>query len=240
VNLDELRRELRHATELEVQLTEVFFLANAQPGHPSSGPAKRHVKFVLPFQKEKVKAPQAAIELRENGHIASKRKRELEAVIKNWNEDLQQKCAEAFEDALSWQRHSQKGARSSSPRESTSAEVRETHLSSARTQKGRKRESNHYDDDKAAVIFTAIKLNKKGPDYCKYLNDHRIRTSLNTSWGREGYPRTYPEAYHHKKWRRRINQEKSRFKAKMEHLDPREFERIMGLPVKVSAVSPRD
>jgi hypothetical protein len=119
VNLDELRRELRDATELEDSLTEVYF--SARPG-----PTKRHAKFFIPFQKELVKFLQAATELRENGHIPSKRKRELEAVIKDWNEDLRQKYTEALEDVRRWQSPSQKDADSSSPQPRQQTKVKWT------------------------------------------------------------------------------------------------------------------
>jgi hypothetical protein len=119
VNLDELRRELRDAIEMKDELTQLYYFSGTSP-------TRRHAEYLLPFQEEYVTFLQAAIELRHNGHIASKRKRGLETVIKSWAEDLRPKYLEAFEDVRRWQPRSQKEAHSSLPQPKQQTKVKWT------------------------------------------------------------------------------------------------------------------
>jgi hypothetical protein len=94
---------------------------------------------------------------------------------------------------------------------------------------GAKRKRNPIDDKKAAVIFSAIKAGRRGEEYCEFLRENGIRTSLNP-WAKGNCPREYTEAYRVPRWKRLIHQEKSRFKTKMEELEQRnrsELDRIM-------------
>jgi hypothetical protein len=87
---------------------------------------------------------------------------------------------------------------------------------------GAKRKSNPIDDKKAAVIFLAIKTGRRGEEYCEFLRENGIRTSLNP-WAKGNCPREYTEAYRVPRWKRLIHQEKSRFKTRMEELVETEF-----------------
>ena len=62
------------------------------------------------------------------------------------------------------------------------------------------------------VIFAAIKIGLKGPQYCSFLHERGIRAK----WP-EGAPASYPQAYKNgQPWRKKIQDEKARARARME------------------------
>jgi hypothetical protein len=61
------------------------------------------------------------------------------------------------------------------------------------------------------VMFAAIKIGFKGPQYCSFLHDHRIRPK----WA-DGAPVSYPQAYKMgPPWPKKIQDEKTRARARM-------------------------
>jgi hypothetical protein len=93
-----------------------------------------------------------------------------------------------------------------------------------------------------AFMFLAIKEEKRGMEYCKFLDENKVWVGI--PWLTDGCPKTYPLAYADPKWRRQIHQEKNRASRKMAELErdqPSEFKKIMGLTGHlVSAVSRKD
>jgi hypothetical protein len=95
VTLEELRQELRDANELAGVLKHMCHF-------PSSGSDRRHAYHLLPLQLEYVKLLEAKIELRVHGETSPKRKRGLEALLTNWEKELQPKYIEARDDVVRW------------------------------------------------------------------------------------------------------------------------------------------
>jgi len=56
------------------------------------------------------------------------------------------------------------------------------------------------------IICEAAEL--EGPEYCQYLHDHGLQTP--ELWQKRGCPKSYPAAYKIKRWRKSIQQEKTR------------------------------
>jgi hypothetical protein len=84
-----------------------------------------------------------------------------------------------------------------------------------------------------ACIFAAIRERVKGLAYCESLARKQLRVS--TVWRASGCPKEYPDAYLKKKWRKLINQEKSRHGAQLAILDrtsPGEVDKIIRLVVR--------
>jgi len=78
---------------------------------------------------------------------------------------------------------------------------------------------------KTAVIFGAIQSGLTGPKYCISLDDRKVR--LPNDWKEEGCPDTYAQAYKDKQWRKRIQDEKCRYREQYEKTSARERESII-------------
>lgn len=78
-----------------------------------------------------------------------------------------------------------------------------------------------------AVIFGVLQNNVEGRSYCLALDKRRL--GVPQAWLDEGCPKTYTEAYvaNGFGWRKRIQDEKSRFKKKYDQTSPAERERIV-------------
>jgi hypothetical protein len=58
------------------------------------------------------------------------------------------------------------------------------------------------------IICDAAEGGLEGPEYCSYLHEHGIQTP--ELWQRRGCPKSYPAAHKIKKWRKSVQQEKTR------------------------------
>jgi hypothetical protein len=67
---------------------------------------------------------------------------------------------------------------------------------------------------KTGVIFGAIQSGLKAQKYCATLDDRRV--PLPTQWIENECPSTYAQAYREAKWRKRIQDEKSRYRVEYE------------------------
>ncbi len=76
---------------------------------------------------------------------------------------------------------------------------------------------------KRSVIFGALQGNLEGLAYCRALDKRGLTTS--SAWTAEGCPSSYAAAYRNGKWRKRIQDEKSRYKKKYKLASPAERER---------------
>jgi hypothetical protein len=75
------------------------------------------------------------------------------------------------------------------------------------------------------VIFGAIQAGLKGPKYCALLDQRNAQ--LPSAWTDEGCPDTYAEANRSPKWRKRIQDEKCRYRRVYEKLSAQEREAII-------------
>ena len=75
------------------------------------------------------------------------------------------------------------------------------------------------------VIFGAIQAGLKGLKYCALLDQRKAQ--LPSAWTDEGCPDTYAEANRSPKWRKRIQDEKSRYRRVYEKLSAQEQEAII-------------
>ncbi len=78
---------------------------------------------------------------------------------------------------------------------------------------------------KTAVIFGAIQSGLTGPKYCFSLDDRKMR--LPNDWKEEGCPDTYVQAYKDKQWRKRIQDEKCRYRVKYDATTAHEREAVI-------------
>lgn len=78
---------------------------------------------------------------------------------------------------------------------------------------------------KTQVIFGAIQLRLKGQKYCAALDDRKV--SLPNQWIEEGCPDTYGKAYKEPRWRKRIQDEKSRYREQYDQTSARKREAII-------------
>jgi hypothetical protein len=67
---------------------------------------------------------------------------------------------------------------------------------------------------KISVIFGAIQSGLKAQKYCAALDERRVRLPIH--WIEEECPPTYVQAYREAKWRKRIQDEKSRYREEYE------------------------
>ena len=87
------------------------------------------------------------------------------------------------------------------------------------------------------VIFAAILLELKGPSYCAFLNDHKIKPK----WSDSGSATTYPTSYEMgDRWRKKVQDEKTRASARMSRYADSELANafITYLPEEFDKVSP--
>ncbi len=80
--------------------------------------------------------------------------------------------------------------------------------------KGRNTVLTRPEKKRREAILHAIQANDKGIKYCKTLDECRL--SIPEAWAQDGCPTTYVEAYRNQKWRKRIQDEKSRYKRKID------------------------
>jgi hypothetical protein len=78
------------------------------------------------------------------------------------------------------------------------------------TTRGGRKARVQSDPKRYRVIFGAIEANLKGKEYCAELDSKRL--SLPREWTKQGCPTTYTTANKDPKWRKRIQDEKSRFR----------------------------
>jgi hypothetical protein len=79
--------------------------------------------------------------------------------------------------------------------------------------------------DRMAAIFGAIQSDLKGRKYCIALDERKVR--LPDHWIEEGCPRTYAQAYRETRWRKRIHDEKCRYREEYDKTPAREREAII-------------
>jgi hypothetical protein len=89
----------------------------------------------------------------------------------------------------------------------------------------RKSHTTKMQSHKTQVIFGAIQLRLKGQKYCTALDDRKVR--IPERWTEEGCPDTYPKAYKETQWRKRIQDEKSRYREQYDQTPAREREAII-------------
>jgi hypothetical protein len=90
--------------------------------------------------------------------------------------------------------------------------------------KSRKRILPKGDNLRRKVIFGAIQTGLKGPKYCKILDERKL--PVPTAWTAEECPPKYVDAYMvGTKWRKRIQDEKSRYQRKWDQTPPQEREK---------------
>ena len=90
------------------------------------------------------------------------------------------------------------------PRKSSAEAVRKAVLAVG----GRPRKSKIDQLRETKIIRELLSLGLKGMDYCRAVDDCQIPTRRD--WQREGCPNSYAQAYRHPKWRKRIQDEKTR------------------------------
>jgi hypothetical protein len=78
---------------------------------------------------------------------------------------------------------------------------------------------------KTGVVFGAIQSGLKGRKYCVALDERKVR--LPENWIEEGCPGSYAQAYRETSWRKRIQDEKCRYRELYENTSIRERERII-------------
>jgi hypothetical protein len=78
---------------------------------------------------------------------------------------------------------------------------------------------------KTSVIFGAIQSGLKAQKYCAALDERRVRPP--DQWIEEGCPSIYVQAYRDAKWRKRIQDEKCRYREQYEGTPTREQEAII-------------
>jgi hypothetical protein len=78
---------------------------------------------------------------------------------------------------------------------------------------------------KVGVIFGTIQLGLKARRYCVALDERQVR--LPSQWIEEGCPSTYAQAYTEVKWRKRIQDEKSRYREEYEWTPVQEREALI-------------
>ena len=88
---------------------------------------------------------------------------------------------------------------------------------------GPKKNQKHL--QKTAVIYGAIQSGLKALQYCKLLDERNIR--LPNGWTEEGCPSSYTHAYNVPGWRKRIQDEKCRFRRQYENTSIREREALI-------------
>lgn len=78
---------------------------------------------------------------------------------------------------------------------------------------------------KTGVIFGAIQLGLKGRKYCAALDDRKV--PLPEQWKEEGSPDIYVKAYVKPRWRKRIQDEKSRYREQYDMTSTQDREAII-------------
>jgi len=78
---------------------------------------------------------------------------------------------------------------------------------------------------KTSVIFGAIQSGLKAQKYCAALDERRVRLPIH--WIEEECPSTYVQAYREAKWRKRIQDEKSRYRVEYEMTPVQERETLI-------------
>lgn len=83
-----------------------------------------------------------------------------------------------------------------------------------------------YEKQRRKVIFGAIQARDKGPKYCKTLDGRKL--AIPAEWIQDGCPNTYADAYKRgQPWRKRIQDEKSRYKKKYDETSAAESEKLL-------------
>jgi hypothetical protein len=107
---------------------------------------------------------------------------------------------------------------------------------SRNTNRRRARKQSSREKLRDAVMFTAIMDRLEGIKYCRFLQQRGISPQPN--WFSEGCPKTYPEAYEAgEPWQKRIQDEKSRARKKllhMEHENPEGLEKLVAMAGKAT------
>lgn len=100
-------------------------------------------------------------------------------------------------------------------------------LAMRKTARGRSvRPKSSQERKRQTVIFSAIEARLTGSKYCSHLDSRRLLAS--EEWRDQGWPGSYSQAYRQSKnWRKRIQDEKCRFRAKYEQLSPAERRAII-------------
>jgi len=85
------------------------------------------------------------------------------------------------------------------------------------------------------VLFAAILMGFKGMRYCSFLQDHGIKPK----WSDVG-PASYPKSYQAETFRKKVQDEKARAKARMAHYADAEFANALNayLPAEFDVLSP--
>lgn len=107
------------------------------------------------------------------------------------------------------------------PLELPVGEVRKSKLASAIKNRSKSKAQLY----KTGVIFGAIQSGLKAQKYCATLDERRVR--LPTQWTEDECPSTYAQAYREAKWRKRIQDEKSRHRVEYERTPVQEREKLI-------------
>ena len=137
-------------------------------------------------------------------HLSTKRIAELSAMF----------CVEAMADGAP-------ESIVSSPEEKPQIAVPRPQLRSARMQL--KMTSKQV--QKAGVIFGALQAEYKAQQYCAILDSRNVR--LPEGWIEDGCPPTYAQAYREERWRKRIQDEKHRFRRQYDNASPKDREALI-------------
>jgi len=91
---------------------------------------------------------------------------------------------------------------------------------------GREKVLTRAEVQRRKVIFGAIQAGDEGMGYCKTLDDRKLRVP--TAWTEGGCPSNYLDAYRASpKWRKRIQDEKSRYQRKYNQISPQGREQLL-------------
>jgi hypothetical protein len=78
---------------------------------------------------------------------------------------------------------------------------------------------------KRSVIFGAIQIDLRAQEYCGLLDKRHL--TVPQAWRDLGCPQNYPDAYKDRKWRKRIHDEKHRYKKKYDQTSASEREKLI-------------
>lgn len=114
------------------------------------------------------------------------------------------------------------------PESAVSLPVEQAHSADRETRPGRTKGKTSKTKDqlfKTELIFGAIQAGLKGQKYCATLDSRRVR--LPDQWIEEGCPDMYGKAYREPRWRKRIQDEKSRYREQYDKTSVQGLEAII-------------
>ena len=114
------------------------------------------------------------------------------------------------------------------PESAVSPRLKQPQLADGESRADRAKRKSHKTKSqlhRTGVVFGAIQSGLKGRKYCVALDERKVRPPDN--WIEEGCPGSYAQAYRVTSWRKRIQDEKCRYRQQYENTSTRERERII-------------